>query len=357
MYRIAALVLVVSSSVFAQADERGLDLQGSLYGDFSAVHWVNPTTKDSANFLGENVFKFNFSNRNKDFAKVDGAFELKMPYGYQPLALAAPGDFLLLSADNAALLLDVRRLYLEMYFNKVELSVGRKLINFGEGRIFSPLNKFSVIDASDYTFRRNSADVAMAQVNFNYFWRLDIIAELPYDTREHTTALKGSGTIQNFDLGVVGMFRHNAEQGIVGATFKGDAFLGLYGEALYTFPTKTLQGFGDAMLGIDYSVANKWLFVGEYQYQGHPTDSTWDNHSMLLMASYTINELMSASASAIHNFTENNSIVTGYWNYNILQNADLVTYIQWYNNDPYGMQANGFDPMDLRYAVRFEVKF
>ena len=282
----------------AQVEESGLDVQGSFYGDFSVGQWVIPTSKDSAHFSGENALRLNFRNRNRKFAKVDGAFELKMPYGYMPSVRAGAGDFVLLSADNLALFLDIRRLYLEMYFKKVEVSVGRKLIDFGKGRIFSPIDKFSVVDVTDYTYRRDASDVGMARVNFNHFWGLDVVAELPYDVREHTTAIKGFGTVGSFDLNVVGMYRHVNEQGIVGAAFKGDVEVGLYGEALYTFRTKDIYGYGDAMLGVDYSIANKWLFVSEYQYQGYP-----DDHSVFLMASYAINELMAASGNIIHNIT------------------------------------------------------
>jgi hypothetical protein len=352
------LIAILISSLFAR-EKGGLESKGSFYSDLSLLHYVNSDESDSLGFSGMSTLSLDVKNRNRRHAKVNCAFEIKMPYGDGLENFPLPGedgsediplsDFVIASYDRSVLLLDLRRLYAALYFNKFELSVGRQYIGFGQGMIFSPIDLFSTVDVSDFRYRKNGADVINGEFAFTNLSGVSLTAELPYGDREHTTALKLFGTLGSFDLAVVGMYRHLNEKGLTGFSFKGDAFVGFYGEGLVHLPNKTDTLSFDGMVGIDYSIVSKWFFVGEYQYTGYNND-----HWMFLAANYSINELLAAGASVIHSIGAKSSLATAQITYNVLQNADLTAFIRGYNSE---VSTEGMPLYDIDYSIRVVVKF
>jgi hypothetical protein len=355
------ICLLVVSTLFAQ-EKGGFDTKGSFYSDLSLLHYRNSDTKDSLGFSGMSTLSLNMRNRNRKFAKVDGAFELKLPYGAFDNSVSLPddntseeieqplgSDYILASLDGSVILLDIRRLYSAFYFNQFELSIGRQNIDFGQGMIFSPIDQFSSVDVSDFRFRKNGEDVVHLEVPFNNLWGVTGTMELPYGEREHSSALKLFGTVGSFDLSTVVMYRHLEEAILPGISFKGDAFVGLYGEGVVKIPTNDSSAHFDGMVGMDYSVASKWFFVAEYQFLGNDS-----RHSLFGAANYTINELLAAGASVIHSVTDNSSLATAQVTWNALQNADFTFFVRGYNNEPFG---DGLPMHDLDYSLRATVKF
>jgi hypothetical protein len=123
------------------------------------------------------------------------------------------------------------------------------------------------------------------------------------------------------------------------------------------------------MLGVDYSIANEWYFTGEYLYNEWPQTPVGPaqfsllqtnialahNHYGFLLARYKINDLMDISASAIADITAKSGIVTAQYSYNILQNADLIVYVQGLPSS-----TNGLLPLpygEMIYGVRVKVAF
>ncbi len=355
------VIIMISTTLFAQ--EKGeFDTKGSFYSDLSLLHYNNSDTKDSLGFSGMSTLSLNMRNRNRKFAKVDGAFELKLPYGAFNSSVALPddstsdeedqpmvSDYILASLDGSVILLDIRRLYTAFYFDRFELSIGRQNVDFGQGMIFSPIDQFSSVDISDFRYRKNGSDVVHLEVPFNNLWGVTGTVELPYGEREHSSALKLFGTAGSFDLATVVMYRHVEEAILPGISFKGDAFVGLYGEGVVKIPTNDESSFFDGMIGMDYSIASKWLFVAEYQYLGENS-----RHSLFGAANYSINELLATGASVIHSITDNSSLATAQFTWNALQNADFTFFIRGYNNEPFG---EGVPAYDLDYSLRATVKF
>ncbi len=142
-------LFVLISLVVAKPQRGGFYMKGSFYSDLSLLHYHN-NESDSLGFNGMSTLSINARNNNRSFAKVDMAMEIKMPYGafVQPTTpndstvVPVMSDYVIASLDGSVVLVDLRRLYTELYFENLELSVGRQNIDFGVGTIFSPIDKF-----------------------------------------------------------------------------------------------------------------------------------------------------------------------------------------------------------------------
>jgi hypothetical protein len=73
------------------------------------------------------------------------------------------------------------------------------------------------------------------------------------------------------------------------------------------------------------------------------------------MTRYKINDLMNISASAIVDISGKSGVATLQYFYNILQNADVVVYAQYYRSSSEGMLPLSFD--QATYGLRVEVAF
>ncbi len=354
MKQIVLLLLLIT--LLSAREQGGFETKGSFYSDLSLLHYHNSDAADSLGFSGITTLSLNMRNRNRKHAKVDAAFEIKMPYGNGWDSVPLPGDsgtesiplsdFILASYDKSVLLLDLRRFYAELYFNRLELSLGRQYIGFGEGQIFSPVDQFSSVDMSDFRYRKNGADVLHVEIAFGDLSGVTAAVEFPYGEREHSSALKFYGTLKSFDLALVGIYRHQEETVLPGFSFKGDVFVGLYGEGVFEIPVDG-AAFFNGMIGLDYSLANKWFFVSEYQFLGED-----EEHSVFASVDYSINELLTTGGSVIHTVRDKRSTATARFSWNLLQNADLTTFIRGYKNSLFGDRS-----YDLDYSLRVSVKF
>lgn len=354
------IFLMIVSALMGQT-LGGFETKGSFYSDLSLLHYHNRDAKDSLGFAGMSTLSLNVRNRNRSFAKVDGALEVKMPYGSFDESVTLPddtvnssdqpllSDYVIASLDGSYLLLDLRRLYSSLYFENFELSIGRQYIGFGQGMIFSPMDQFSSVDVSDFRYRKNGADVFHLDVPLSDLWGVTATMELPYGEREHSSALKIFGTAGSFDMALVAMYRHVEEAVLPAFSFKGDLFVGLYGEAVVKIHTSDSVSYFDGMLGMDYSLKNRWTFVTEYQFQGRES-----RNSLFGAVNYQINDLVGLGVSLIHSFADSSSLANGQVTWNALQNADLTFFVRGYNNEPFGKDLPAYD---LDYSLRAVVKF
>jgi hypothetical protein len=122
-------------------------------------------------------------------------------------------------------------------------------------------------------------------------------------------------------------------------------------------------------VGADYSISGDWYFTAEYLYNEKPQPASAPsqfsllqtnialvhNHYGFLAVRYKINDLMNVSASAIADITAKSGLVTAQYSYNVLQNADIIGYVQ-------GAPAstNGLLPLpyaEVIYGLRVKVSF
>ena len=363
--RIAIITFTLLCITSIKAEQKsGIRFRGSMYTDLGLLHSVHSSSEDEADFAGMSVLSVNLKNANRKFGKVEGLFDVIIPYGsmierYIPDSIDSDSTLLdlykLFSFGNAPMLLDLRKLYLSMYLPFADITIGRQIINFGKGLVFSPIDVFSSVELYDINFRRRGTDIANIRIPFSDLAGLDITTELPFIDDNFSTAAKLFATFFDFDFSLIGMYRNASadadfeDEAVAGFTFKGDMEIGIYGEAVVHVLTDSRDAFFEGMLGADYSIKDKWYFMTEYLYKQHDwSNSIWGEHNLFGSIRYNINDLMNVSGNVIYDFQHESSLGILQWYYNILQNVNTIIYIQ---------GTDSSIGQYLMYALRAEVKF
>jgi hypothetical protein len=350
--------------------QKGLEFTGTLQTDGLIQHVYEKSARDSFFFAGNNLFILNARNKNRSFAAVNASLDVIMLYGEYARALEAYADMLPSGTiSQAPALMDLRKLYLSLYLPWADVSIGRQIINFGKGMLFSPIDVFTTINIFELNFRRRGSDALRIQIPFGETAGADLITEIPGIGSNNSSAIKFFANLFDFDFSAIGIYREKKEEYIAGATFKGDLVVGLYGELVEHFMGTFNDRFFEAMAGIDYSIKNRVFLLMEYYYNQREIEGTqmglhllqsverpfFKKHYLLFSTQYRFNELMNISAGIIQNITDNASILTLQYYYNILQNANSIFYVRWYNSNINDIEVPGM--YDLEYGIRVEVSF
>jgi hypothetical protein len=265
-------------------------------------------------------------------------------------------------------LADLRKLYLSIFLPRADITMGRQIINFGKGVVFSPLDVFSTVELTDLQLERRGSDVVMAVIPFGMLSGIDVVAGLPGMDGSYATAAKAYATLADFDLSGVAMYRDRTigeDEVVVGGAFKGDVLVGLYGELvghlLGTPGQWDEQYYIDAMIGADYSFGKELILAAEFSHSGAERAQRvrTGKYNGYASARYLFNDLMSVSGSVIHQYYTSDvalTIATAQYSYNILQNVNTVAYVQWIRSDLFEDVPTLSVP-DLQYALRAEVVF
>ena len=365
MERISTYIIICFCALNIHAEQKsGIRFRGSMYTDLGLLHTVHSSSKDEADFAGMSVLSANFKNTDREFGKVEGLFDIIIPYGslierYVPDSIDSDSSVLdlykLFSFGKAPALLDIRKLYLSMYLPFADITLGRQIINFGKGFVFSPIDVFSSVELNDINYRRRGSDIVNIRIPFSDLAGLDFTTELPFVDGDFSTAVKLFATFFDFDFSLIGMYRNTGavadfeDEVVTGLTFKGDIEIGIYGEAVVHVLADSRDVFFEGMLGADYSIKDKWFFMAEYLYKQYDwSNSIWGEHNLFGSIRYNINDIMNISGNVIYDFEHESTSGILQCNYNILQNVNTIFYIQ---------GTDSFNGQFLMYALRAEVKF
>lgn len=359
--KVILFLLILTFSIFPK-DKSGLQLKGGMYSEFGILQTYESDKKDEFKFTGKSVFSLGLKNNNRKYGKVEGLFDLILPYGtsileYYPEYSDTNNSNIIeiVSFGKNPLLLDLRKLYVSLYLPFADISIGRQIINFGKGVVFSPVDAFSLVELQDLNLRKSGSDIFNAQIPLGNLSGVDLIVEMPFMDHGFSSALKIFTTVGSFDLGFLGIYKNannnpNVEDEILsGVTFKGDLEIGVYGEAALHTLLDDKSIFFEGMLGADYSINGKWIFALEYLYKQKGWQlSQWGEHNIFGSIQFIINELSNISGSFIYNFEDKAALGTLQFYYNILQNVNTIFYVQGIDSDV---------GTYLKYSVRAEVKF
>jgi hypothetical protein len=351
----------------------GLDLSGSVLGDASVLQtaFESPTGLTPGGFT---QLTLNMVSRNRQFAKVEGTGILTIWAGaYAPLAFnqaATTGFFTTMTSDGTATAtVELRKLYLDVFTSLADFSIGRQIINFGVGTLFSPINAFTVPLLSDLNYVRTGSDVARLDAQFSDVSGLEAVSTVASSLSTLTSALKLYSNVFDFDIAGVGMYRGSRNEVLAGAYFKGDIELGVYGEAVEHFIYSPGSVYFEGMLGADYSIEKMYFFTLEYYYNGNPAVPGslapldlanapalfLNQHYLYFMARWQFTDLTGLSASVIWDVSASVVLPTLQLTYNIVQNANLVIYGRYFSGD---IRSGATWPgPDFQYGVEAQVSF
>lgn len=366
-------VLMTGAAACALAQAGGLDIGGSLLGDASALQtaFESPAGTNAGGF---SQLTLNIVNRNRQFAKVEGTGIVTVWTGvYAPLAAsqALPAGFFLASTPDGstAATVEIRKLYLDLFTSFADISLGRQIINFGVGTLFSPINAFTVPLLSDLNYVRTGSDVARVDAQFNDVSGLEGVSTLSSSFSGVTSALKLYTNIFDFDVAAVGMYRGARGDVLAAAYFKGDVELGVYGEVVGHDVSSAGQTYLEGMLGADYSIEKTWFFTLEYYYNGNPATPGslgpidlanapalfLNQHYLYFLGRWQITELVGLAGSVIWDISAGVVLPTLQLTWNVVQNANLSVYGRYFSGDI--RSGAPWPGPDFQYGVEAVVSF
>ncbi|MCX8029343.1 MAG: hypothetical protein N2712_05030 [Brevinematales bacterium] len=342
-----SLVLVLFlclGMVFAQEDA-GISLSGRFRTDVGISTVVSNNRLESYYYLGKNTLRIEFVNNDTTYGKVDGSIDFNIVLGRYYNVLLSQTNAILLG-DSALLLVDLRKLYLMVRFGWGDIIVGRQLLRFGQGVVFSPINFFDRLDISDINFSRVGSDCLRIRVFLSDMGDISLVVVPRAIVTNSDALLRTSFMLAGFDMeGVLGYFGLNNEIRS-GLSFKGDIGLGIYGEFLYNYHEEPKNRYFEFALGLDYSFFERLVTRCEYYFNSldtegvlpilltrHKTYPFVSRQYLMLQLSYLHDIVTSASLSLIENIEKEGFIAYLGVTKNLFQNVDFYLDVRFFYKD------------------------
>lgn len=181
----------------------------------------------------------------------------------------------------------VERLYVDAYLPKVDLRVGRQPLQWGSGLMIHPTDPFDEVLFTEPWRQRRGVNAIRATVPLGEVEQIQGIVSLDDTFRKVRAAVRATANAGGFDVSVVGAYRQDDKQGLVGLDVKGTAGVGLWFEGALKlggddpFQMKWTESL---VAGVDYSfpVLERIYLAGQYVRQG---DGTLDTDDPMALAS------------------------------------------------------------------------
>ena len=194
------------------------------------------------------------------------------------------------------------------------ISVGRMIVNYGRGTVFSPVDLFSGVDTSDISLGRTGNDALRVLFPFGNFSGLDLVATIAGSPEQSIAGGRFFGHAAGWDFGLSAFRDGRASTDgngdfVIGLDLKGDIELGVSAEALARLPFDA--GSPDAseavysmMAGLDYSLKGEWFFDLEYLWniragQAYPIGGFRHAHNLFASLSWKPDDLTAFDIRAI----------------------------------------------------------
>ncbi len=162
----------------------------------------------------------------------------------QALGISAVGDYLF-----------VDRLTLDIYTRPIDLRVGRQALQWGSGLGVNPTDPFPEVLFNEPWRPRRGVNAVRATVPIGERHQVQAVVATDDLLRRIRVAARGTINVGGFDLSVVGAYRQDADNGLVGFDLKGTAGVGLWLEGGLHLGA---GGYGtgiyeEIVAGLDYS--------------------------------------------------------------------------------------------------------
>ncbi len=191
--------------------------------------------------------------------------------------------------ENAALNLDgpedylrVDRLYVDLYAKWGDFRIGRQAVQWGSAQFFNPTDPFPQVFLTEPWANRRGVNVARGTIplggSSNRFQLMvgsdDLFRYLRAASRITVNALQT-------DFSLVGAYRGEVDEGLVGVDVRGTAGIGYWLEGAVRMrpldprsPGRGTEAWAELAVGADYSfpVLESLLITGQYYYNGREQD-------------------------------------------------------------------------------------
>jgi len=378
----AALVLAAAAAGWSQdagsapaAPQTSWDLGGSLFSQPYAVFEGAWPFDNGAAYYGSATTLSVDLRVSGAHARAEGSVEASVLTGAAAaLAWAVAGspygrsDDLLVPAPStttplpeAVFALRVRTLYLKLDPGWASLTLGRQVVNYGRGALWSPTDIFTELDLTGLSPVRLGTDAVRLTVPLGATAGLDAAAAPTLAPADGRYALRLGGLVGDVD-GALMAARDGAARGwVFGADFKADIVVGVYGDAVYEVPDSGAPGGVRAAAGADWSFGD-FIVAAEYYYNGvgASADPLFPGmHNAYFSLTWTPTELVQCSALSYVDVTDGTGTLTILTAVSVAQNATLRVFLEG-GNSPAGLGlgiGGSASIWALEAGANVEVKF
>lgn len=236
--------------------------------------------------------------------------------------------------------LTIERFYLDCYFEKFDLRLGRQAVNWGSAQIWNPTDLFREFFLTDYWAERKGINAAKAFVPLpGNLWLAAVAATGDTDISDNRYGLKLGTTW--IDADIAGVFMDDTVENrlVGGLDIKGQLKIGYWLEAAWFFPMdRDLDDHLEFVVGVDYSFPLKYgLLISAQYYRDGSGESSEQDYNWLdygtrfnlardyasFTASLAWDDEVSFSLLIISNLNDGTGIITPYLNLFLPVNLQL----------------------------------
>lgn len=256
------------------------------------------------------------------------------------------------SARSFALVTQFDRAWLSFTAGKVQFTVGRQRINWGQAIIWNPNDIFNTYSYFDVDYpERPGSDAIRVQYYPSATATVEVVSKWN-DQGRITLAGLGRFNAGGYDIQFLGGLVDDQDF-VVGAGWSGNISKAAFrGEVNYYQPKKNFAdttGVFLVTLGSDYTFSNSLALTFQvfynqlpsgyqpesllsiYQAPASPKILSFTEWNIFLMGSYPITPLFEASLAGMYYPELNGYFIGPTLNYNVRQNIDLSLFIQYFN--------------------------
>lgn len=173
--------------------------------------------------------------------------------------------------NEASDYLSVDRLYLDTYLPFADVRVGRQAVNWGSALMVNPTDPFPEVLLTEPWKPRAGVNALRVTVPVGEFHQIQGVVGTNSALTKLRAAVRGTVNLGLTDVSVVGAYRQESEDGIVGMDVRGTLGVGFWAEGAAHLRTQDKGGpYEEIALGIDYSfpVLNTLVVSGQYYHNG-----------------------------------------------------------------------------------------
>ncbi|TSA27918.1 MAG: hypothetical protein D4R67_05070 [Bacteroidetes bacterium] len=256
------------------------------------------------------------------------------------------------SGESFLLVSQFDRAWFSLTAGKVQLTVGRQRINWGQAIVWNPNDIFNTYSFYDFDYpERPGSDAIRLQFYPGYTSVLE--AAIKWNNQgKITVAGLCRFNLKQYDIQFLGGLVDDRDY-VIGAGWSGNISQAAFrGEISYFYPknaSRDTSGLLLATMGIDYSFSNSLYLVFQIFYNQLPPDFQPENFislyqappspkilsfaewNIFLQGSYPVTPLFDVNLAAMYYPDLNGFFIGPTINYSVRQNLDLSVFAQYFN--------------------------
>ena len=323
--------LIAETDIFGYYENRFFLLQtcDNLFGD--GEHYK----------LGDyNRLRLKLKATPSEKVAVNVAVDFFTFHGITSSPMGTYGDGGGAAAVNDNVTIDLDRAYVDLYFKRFDLSIGKQRVALGVSYVWAPLDIFNRVNILEPKEEKPGANAIKLYVPLGASSSITAVFSPDEDFQTSRSALRGKFHIAGVDLGLTYIRWGQRDLSVYGLDLRGENVVGWWVEAGYfVFPgreeTKIAAGF-------DYTfpIGNGVYWLSEYYYDSSgEKDPLKYDYNLLLngdrftlgqqyclsMLTYNFSDFSSGSLSYIANWGDGSFYLSPSINYDISQNIRLTS--------------------------------